>query len=128
MEKGHYGEYTGNARHSRKEEMIHDRELIYDAKKQLHKADQDYKHDTPAKMYGKKKDSPAKMYKDSPVNGNAFTKAMADSGGDYDKAKQMLDSPATMYGKKEGSPAKNSGLGPKTAGSGMYMRACGYKK
>lgn len=90
MEKGHYGEYTGNARHSRKEEMIHDRELIYDAKKQLHKADQDYKHDTPAKMY--------------------------------------KDSPATMYGKKEGSPAKNSGLGPKTAGSGMYMRACGYKK
>ncbi len=82
MEKGHYGQYTGNARHSRKEEMIHDRELIYDAKKQLHRADQDYKH----------------------------------------------DSPATMYGKKEGSPVENSGLGPKTAGSGMYMRACGYKK
>ena len=79
MEKGHYGQYTGNARHSRKEEMIHDRELIYDAKKQLHRADQDYKHD-----------SPAQMYKDSPV--------------------------------------ENSGLGPKTAGSGMYMRACGYKK
>ena len=39
MEKGHYGEYTGNARHARKQEMIHDRELIYDAKKQLHKAD-----------------------------------------------------------------------------------------
>ena len=33
MEKGHYGQYTGNARHSRKEEMIHDRELIHDAKK-----------------------------------------------------------------------------------------------
>tara|TARA_R110000751_G_scaffold164509_2_gene270631 strand:+ start:37 stop:474 length:438 start_codon:yes stop_codon:yes gene_type:complete len=47
MEKGHYGEYTGNARHSRKEEMIHDRELIYDAKSQLHKADQDYKSDGP---------------------------------------------------------------------------------
>jgi hypothetical protein len=59
MEKGHYGQYTGNARHSRKEEMIHDRELIYDAKKQLHDADKDYKHDSPAKMYGKK-DSPAK--------------------------------------------------------------------
>ena len=114
MEKGHFGDYTGNARHSRKEEMIHDRELIYDAKKQLHKADQDYKHD-----------SPAKMYKDSPVNGNAFTKAMADSGGDYDEAKQMLDSPAAMYGD---SPVENSGLGPKTAGSGLYMRACGYKK
>ena len=48
MEKGHFGHYTGNARHSRKEEMIHDRELIYDAKKQLHHADQDYKSDSPA--------------------------------------------------------------------------------
>ena len=48
MEKGHFGGYTGNARHSRKEEMIHDRELISDAKKQLHHADQDYKHDSPA--------------------------------------------------------------------------------
>ena len=115
MEKGHYGDYTGNARHSRKEEMIHDRELIYDAKKQLHNADTDYKHDSPAKMYGKK---------ESPVNGNAFTKAMADSGGDYDKAKQALDSPAAKYG----TPLENSGLGPKTAGSGLYMRACGYKK
>ena len=52
MEKGHYGQYTGNARHSRKEEMIHDRELIYDAKKQLHHADQDYKSDSPAKNSG----------------------------------------------------------------------------
>ena len=77
MEKGHYGDYTGNTRYSRKEEMIHDRELIYDAKKQLHKADQDYKHDTPAKY---------------------------------------------------GTPLENSGLGPKTAGSGLYMRACSYKK
>ena len=47
MKKGHYGEYTGNARHSRKQEMIHDRELIYDAKTQLHQADQDYKNDSP---------------------------------------------------------------------------------
>jgi hypothetical protein len=52
MEKGHFGGYTGNARHSRKEEMIHDRELIYDAKKQLHHADQDYKSDSPAKNSG----------------------------------------------------------------------------
>ena len=89
MEKGHYGDYTGNSRHSRKEEMIHDRELISDAKKQLHNADTDYKHDSPAEMYGKK---------ESPVNGNAITKAMADSGGDYDKAKQALDSPAAKYG------------------------------
>jgi len=50
MEKGHYGQYTGNARHSRKEEMIHDRELIYDAKKQLHDADKDYKHDSQAEI------------------------------------------------------------------------------
>ena len=49
MLKGHHGEYTGNAKHSRKQEMIHDRELIYDARKQLHHADQDYKHDSPAK-------------------------------------------------------------------------------
>ena len=50
MHKGHYGEYSGNAKWSRKEEMIHDRELIYDAKKQLHHADKDYKHDSPAKL------------------------------------------------------------------------------
>tara|TARA_R110001606_G_scaffold215948_2_gene363810 strand:+ start:34 stop:270 length:237 start_codon:yes stop_codon:yes gene_type:complete len=78
MEKGHYGDYTGNSRHSRKEEIIHDRELIYDAKKQLHNADEDYKHDSPPTNYG--------------------------------------------------TPLENSGLGPKTAGSGLYMRACGYKK
>lgn len=39
------GEYSGNhPRFSRKEEMIHDRELIYDTKKQLHRADEAYKH------------------------------------------------------------------------------------
>lgn len=27
----------------------------------------------------------------SPMQGNAFTKAMADTGGDYDKAKEILD-------------------------------------
>ena len=43
--------YTGNNHHARKEEMIHDRELIYDAKKQLHRADESYK-DSPSKMYG----------------------------------------------------------------------------
>jgi len=43
MEKGHYGHYTGNARHSRKEEMIHDREMIYDAKTQIHNEDKKYK-------------------------------------------------------------------------------------
>ena len=53
-------------------------ELISDAKKQLHNADEDYKHDSPPTNYG--------------------------------------------------TPLENSGLGPKTAGSGLYMRACGYKK
>ena len=43
MEKGHYGQYSGNARHSRKMEMVHDRELIYDAKSQLHGADKKYR-------------------------------------------------------------------------------------
>ena len=41
---------------------------------------------------------------DSPAMGNAFTGAMAKTGGDYDKAKAMLgDSPAA-YG--TGSPFK----------------------
>tara|TARA_R100001198_G_C5056695_1_gene109900 strand:+ start:119 stop:445 length:327 start_codon:yes stop_codon:yes gene_type:complete len=36
-------------------------------------------------------ESPNEMgHADSPVEGNAFTKAMADAGGDYDKAKSML--------------------------------------
>ena len=30
------------------------------------------------------------MNMDSPVEGNAFTKAMKDAGGDYEKAKSML--------------------------------------
>jgi hypothetical protein len=64
-------------------------------------------------MYG---ESPAKAY-GSPVNGNAFTGAMAKTGGDYEAAKEMLDSSPTNYG----SPLDKSK-------SGMYMRACGYKK
>ena len=41
---------------------------------------------------------------ESPANGNAFTGAMAKTGGDYDKAKALLgDSPAA-YG--TGSPFK----------------------
>ena len=43
MKKGYYGEYTGNARHSRKQEMIHDRELIYDAKSDIHSEDKKYR-------------------------------------------------------------------------------------
>ena len=215
MEKGHYGEYTGNARHSRKEEMIHDRELIYDAKKQLHRADKDYKHDSPAKRsysvddavgvdvnepqtVGKNKSTASMVsigtesrvdiskaaggigtFKENFPSSSSQPSSMSTSRSSYvptgearrerrlgkaerkadlkrsqkkhiaadrlekkasrikDRAyikgdagsyNQYKDSPATMYGKKEGSPAKNSGLGPKTAGSGMYMRACGYKK
>jgi len=215
MEKGHYGQYTGNARHSRKEEMIHDRELIYDAKKQLHRADEDYKHDSPAKrsysvddVVGADVNEPQTVSKNKPTASMAsigtdsrvdISKAAGGIGtfkenfpssssqpssmstsrssyvptgearrerrlgkaerkadlkrsqkkhiaanrlekkasrikdrayikGDAGSYNQHKPSPATMYGKKEGSPAKNSGLGPKTAGSGMYMRACGYKK
>ena len=92
MEKGHFGGYTGNARHSRKEEMIHDRELISDAKKQLHHADQDYKHDSPAhralvgdqdKLPGHLKkaisDAPAQMNADlayDPINDRADSPMM----------------------------------------------------
>lgn len=38
----------------------------------------------------------------SPVNGNAFTGAMAKTGGDYDKAKEMLDGMPMMGKPKEG--------------------------
>ena len=118
MEKGHYGQYTGNARHSRKEEMIHDRELIYDAKKQLHHADQDYKSDSPAHraLVGNQDKLPGHLKKaisDAPAKMNADLA--------YDPVNDRADSPMSMYGKKEGSPAKNSGLGPKKAGSGAYM-------
>jgi hypothetical protein len=134
MEKGHYGQYTGNARHSRKEEMIHDRELIYDAKKQLHNADKDYKKDSPAQraLVGDQDKLPGHLKK-------AISDAPAQMNADlaYDPINDRADSPMSMYGKKESpaamygkkeSPVKNSGLGPKTTGSGLYMRACGYKK
>jgi hypothetical protein len=103
MEKGHYGQYTGNARHSRKEEMIHDRELIYDAKKQLHHADQDYKHDSPAHraLVGNQDKLPGHLKK-------AISDAPAQMNADlaYDPINDRADSPMSMYGKKE-SPAKN---------------------
>lgn len=48
----------------------------------------------------------------SPVKGNAFGKAMADAGGDYKKAKAMLDNDvATMkiqYGTGSPTTLKNS--------------------
>jgi hypothetical protein len=40
----------------------------------------------------------------SPAEGNAFTGAMAKTGGDYDKAKAMMDSSPANYG--SGSPFK----------------------
>ena len=44
--------------------------------------------------------SPTEM--NSPANGNAFTGAMAKTGGDYDKAKEMLDGMPMMDKPKEG--------------------------
>jgi len=41
--------------------------------------------------------SPMEM--DSPVEGNAFTKAMKDAGGDYEKAKSMLKMDAKVVKK-----------------------------
>ena len=98
MEKGHYGQYTGNARHSRKEEMIHDRELIYDAKKQLHNADKDYKKDSPAQMNADLAYDPINDRADSPMSmyGKKESPAMMYGGkkGDDSKSKKDYSSPA----------------------------------
>ena len=120
MEKGHYGQYTGNAKHSRKEEMIHDRELIYDAKKQLHHADEDYKSDSPAKkaLVGNQDQLPGHLKKAiSDAPGKMYGKKkgaaayMSDELTDMPLEKDMTGgrSAAMMYGKKE-APAKNMGL------------------
>jgi hypothetical protein len=103
MKKGHYGDYTGNARHSRKEEMIHDRELIYDAKKQLHHADQDYKHDSPAHraLVGNQDKLPGHLKKaisDAPAQMNADLK--------YDPVNDRADSPIFNLNKGY-TPLKN---------------------
>ena len=112
MEKGHYGQYTGNARHSRKEEMIHDRELIYDAKKQLHHADQDYKSDSPAHraLVGDQNKLPGHLKK-------AISDAPAQMNADlaYDPVNDRAD-----------SPVNNSGLGPKTVDTPMFNLNKGY--
>ena len=85
--------YTGNNHHARKEEMIHDRELIYDAKKQLHRADESYKH-SPSKMYGDpaaknitkvlsegaKHNAAPKMYDDAAPKFNAGLRAASADG------------------------------------------------
>ena len=105
MEKGHYGHYTGNARHSRKEEMIHDREMIYDAKTQIHNEDDKYKdsgkdsyktdmihereliHDTKSQLHKAdqdyKSDGP-KSYEDpiTPTSGADLGNVIADSIND----------------------------------------------
>ena len=112
MKKGHYGDYTGNARHSRKEEIIHDRELIYDAKKQLHHADQDYKSDSPAHiaLVGDQNKLPGHLKKaisDAPVQMNADLA--------YDPVNDRAD-----------SPVNNSGLGPKTVDTPMFNLNKGY--
>lgn len=112
MKKGHYGDYTGNARHSRKEEMIHDRELIYDAKKQLHHADQDYKSDSPTHraLVGNQDKLPGHLKKaisDAPARMNADLK--------YDPVNDRAD-----------SPVNNSGLGPKTVDTPMFNLNKGY--
>ena len=112
MEKGHFGGYTGNARHSRKEEMIHDRELISDAKKQLHHADQDYKHDSPAHraLVGNQDKLPGHLKK-------AISDAPAQMNADlaYDPVNDRAD-----------SPVNNSGLGPKTVDTPMFNLNKGY--
>ena len=112
MEKGHFGHYTGNARHSRKEEMIHDRELIYDAKKQLHHADQDYKSDSPAHraLVGDQNKLPGHLKK-------AISDAPAQMNADlaYDPVNDRAD-----------SPVNNSGLGPKTVDTPMFNLNKGY--
>jgi hypothetical protein len=99
MEKGHYGQYTGNAKHSRKEEMIHDRELIYDAKKQLHNADKDYKHDSPAQRalvgdQNKLPDHLKKAISDAPAQMSAEEPLLNLSGK---KGLQPSNNPAVAY-------------------------------
>lgn len=103
MKKGHYGKYTGNARHSRKEEMIHDREMIYDAKTQIHNEDKKYRetgkdsykqdmihereliHDTKGQLHKAdsdyKGDSPAHLSYSSKFGG--FSRKDAGSNGAY---------------------------------------------
>ena len=110
MERGHYGQYTGNAKHSRKEEMIHDRELIYDAKKQLHNADQDYKKDGPH-MEGKKKGAVAYMSDeltdmplDKDMTGGRSAAMMHD---EFTRSKGITHAPVKKYGEIKKAPAKN---------------------
>ena len=110
MEKGHFGGYTGNARHSRKEEMIHDRELISDAKKQLHRADQDYKSDSPAQMNAKKGTNP--IYNLSGKKGLQPSNNPA--------AAYMTGSPAKLHEFGHGTQGPNKGFFGQKIGTGMF--------
>lgn len=95
MEKGHFGNYTGNARHSRKQEMIHDRELIFDAKKQLHDADKDYKKDSSSfQMQGD-------LDKDGKLSGYEANRQEKIS-------EAMSDSPAELHGGIHTTPPGSS--------------------
>ena len=86
--------YTGNNHHARKEEMIHDRELIYDAKKQLHRADESYKH-SPSKMYG---DPAAKMYDDAAPKFNDGLRAASAAGKLSGKFEDAVNAAPKMSG------------------------------
>jgi hypothetical protein len=138
MEKGHFGGYTGNARHSRKEEMIHDRELIYDAKKQLHHADQDYKHDSPAhralvgdqnKLPGHLKkaisDAPAQMNADlayDPINDRADSPMMNLNKG-YSPLKGVFGSaPGSVQSRinSDETPSKNDAFAKRSNSNNAF--------
>ena len=77
--------------------MIHDRELIYDAKKQLHHADQDYKSDSPAHraLVGNQDKLPGHLKK-------AISDAPAQMNADlaYDPVNDRADSSATNKDKR----------------------------
>jgi hypothetical protein len=109
MYKGHYGEYSGNAKHSRKLEMIHDRELISDAKKQLHHADQDYKHDSPAR-----KESPHDAPSADNINyfknkyKGKWLHPFRESEHASEKVKIDAAEKAKKAAKNQGSPAKHT--------------------
>ena len=53
------------------------------------------------RLPGNKKQKTVNVF-NSPAEGNAFTGAMAKTGGDYDKAKEMLDGMPMMGKPKEG--------------------------
>tara|TARA_R110001592_G_scaffold339_2_gene1965 strand:+ start:394 stop:861 length:468 start_codon:yes stop_codon:yes gene_type:complete len=80
MEQGHYGHYTGNSRASRlKNDMIHERELIHDAKNQIHNEDKKY-HSAGMQKY----DAVAK-------NSKAYIAGMENGMGGLKQSKSQTD-------------------------------------